>query len=141
MWRIFKTLGLMLFLSCFAQAEIGLLLGESTGQGMSRWTSAGHSAIYLSRVCPESPVRMRLCMPGEQGSVISNYISFNEDKPYEWNIVPLSVFLYGVEDAKDRPLYASPELRTALQDHYRQEHLADICPEGPCTDPKPTGAM
>ncbi len=112
------------------------MLGESTGQGMSRWTSAGHSAVYLSRVCPETPVRLRLCAPGEQGSVISNYINFNEDKSYEWNIVPLSVFLYGVEDAKDRPLYASPELRMALQERFRQQRLGDLCPEGPCTDPK-----
>ncbi len=136
MWGILKSLGLLLVLSCFAHADIGLLLGESTGQGMSRWTSAGHSAVYLSRVCPDTPVHLRLCAPGEQGSVISNYVSFDEIEPYEWNIVPLSVFLYGVEDAKDRPLYASPQLRAILQENFRKEHLGDLCPEGSCTDPK-----
>ncbi|HEY3929841.1 MAG TPA: hypothetical protein VGL89_15830 [Candidatus Koribacter sp.] len=137
MWGFFKTLALLLFLSCVAFADAGLMLGESTGQGMSRWTSAGHSAVYLSRVCPDGPVHLRLCAPGEQGSVISNYISFNEDKPYEWNIVPLSVFLYGVDDAKDRPLYASPELREALQRRFRENYLGEeVCPAGPCSDPK-----
>jgi hypothetical protein len=126
----------MFVLACLAHADAGLMLGESTGQGMSRWTSAGHSAVYLSRVCPDGPVRLRLCSSGEQGSVISNYINFGEDKPYEWNIVPLSVFLYGVDDPKDRPLYASPELRAALQERFREERLGDICPQGPCTDPK-----
>ena len=57
-------------------------------------------------------------------------------EPYEWNIVPLSVFLYGVEDAKDRPLYASPQLRAVLQERFRKDHLGDLCPEGVCTDPK-----
>jgi hypothetical protein len=136
MWGLTKNLGLVVILCCVAHADIGLMLGESTGQGMSRWTSAGHSAVYLSRACPDGPVRMRLCSPGEQGSVVTNYIDFSEDKPYEWNIVPLSVFLYGVEDAKHRPLYASPDLRAALQERYRQERLSEVCPEGPCTEGK-----
>jgi hypothetical protein len=136
MWRLFKSLGLAIFFSCLAHADVGLLLGESTGQGMSRWTSAGHSAVYLSRICPDGPVRMRLCRPGEQGSVLNNYIDFSEDKPYEWNIVPLSVYLYGVEDPNNRPIYASPELRAALQERYRQERLQEICLPGPCTEGK-----
>lgn len=136
MWGLAKTLSLFFLLGCLAHADVGLLLGESTGRGMSRWTSAGHSAVYLSRVCPDGPVRLRLCEPNEQGSVLTNYINFSEDKPYEWNIVPLSIFLYGVADAKNRPLYASPELRAALQEHFRQEQLKDICPMGPCTDGK-----
>src|SRR5947209_5689960 len=134
MWRFVRTLGLLLFLTCVARADIGLMLGESTGRGMSRWTSAGHSAIYLSRVCADTPVHLRLCAPGEQGSVLSNYINFNEDKPYEWNAVPLSVFLYGVDDPDNRPLYASPEVRAALQEHFREKYLKDLCPEGPCRD-------
>lgn len=136
MWRSVRFLASLLFLSCLAHADIGLMLGESTGQGMSRLTSAGHSAIYLSRVCPDTPVHLRLCEPDEQGSVLSNYINFGEDKPYEWNVIPLSVFLYGVEDAKDRPLYASPELRAALQENFRRQRLGELCPAGPCTDPK-----
>jgi hypothetical protein len=136
MWDFFKTLGLVLVLCTFARADVGLLLGESTGKGMSRWTSAGHSAVYLSRVCPETPVRMRLCAPGEQGSVLNNYVDFSEDKPYQWNIVPLSFYLFGVADAKNRPLYASPELRAVLQERYRREQLGAICPDGPCADGK-----
>lgn len=136
MWGTLKTLAWVVLLGCFAHADIGLMLGESTGQGMSRWTSAGHSAVYLSRVCPDGPVHLRLCESGEQGSVLSNYINFNEDQPYEWNVVPLSVFLYGVDDPANRPLIASPELRAALQERFRLNHLGSICPEGPCTDAK-----
>lgn len=136
MWGLIKSLGLVLLFCCFVRADVGLLLGESTGKGMSRWTSAGHSAVYLSRVCPDGPVRMRLCAPGEQGSVLNNYIDFSEDKPYEWNIVPLSVYLFGVENAENRPLYASPELRAVLQERYRRDRLGAICPDGPCAESK-----
>lgn len=136
MWGFLKTLAFVVLLSCFARADIGLMLGESTGAGMSRWTSAGHSAVYLSRVCPDGPVHLRLCADGEQGSVLTNYVNFNEDKPYEWNIVPLSIFLYGVDDPANRPLVASPEIRAALQERYRLLHLASICPAAMCTEAK-----
>lgn len=136
MWGFLKALGLVLLLSCLAHADVGLMLAESTGVGMSRWTSAGHSAVYLSRVCADTPIHLRLCAPGEQGIVLNNYINLGEDKPYEWNAISLNIYLYGVEDPADRPLYASPELRAALQERFREKYLGLLCPEGPCTDPK-----
>ena len=88
-----------------ASADAGIVLNESLDTSMARITGSGHSAIYLSRICPDnSPTKMRLCRPGEQGSVLSNYTTLGEDQPYEWNIVPLSVYLYGVEDPRNRPL-------------------------------------
>lgn len=134
MWGFLKNLAIVILLAGIAHADVGLLLNESTREGLSRFTASGHSAVYLSRVCPDGPVRLRLCAPGEQGSIISNYSDFGEDKPYEWNIVPLSYYLYGVETPADRPLYASPELRAALQEHFREKFLGDLCPAGPCTD-------
>src|SRR5262245_9995416 len=125
---------LSLFLTCpQLRADVGLLLGEPTGEGSSRWTSAGHSAVYFSRICPASPVKLRLCEPGENGSVLSNYATFGEVQAYEWNVVPLNVFLYGVEDEDDRPIFASPSLRRTLQDRFRERSLGDICPGPPCT--------
>lgn len=114
-------------------ADVGLLLHESVNEGISEWTNAGHAAIYFSSICPASPVEMRLCEPGEQGSVLSNYTDFDESQPYEWNVVPLNVFLYGVEDEKDRPLYASLALREALQERYRKRYLTELCSGPPCT--------
>lgn len=125
----------LLFLSLgatTARADVGILLSESTGQGYSRFTSAGHTSVYLSNICPASPVRLRLCRPGEQGSVLSNYSGFGEDKPYEWNIVPLSVFLYGVENADARPLYASRTVRRLLEDSYREKSLKGVCASQSC---------
>lgn len=119
-----------------AHADAGIVLSDSTGQGMSRFTGAGHASVYLSNVCPASPVRLRLCRPGEQGSVLSNYTTLDEDKPYAWNVVPLSIFLYGVDDPRDRPLYASQTMAILLQDSYRQKFLSRICTTQKCrTDP------
>ncbi len=103
-------------------------MNESTGKGASQLTDAGHSAVYLSNICPASPVKLRLCRPGEEGSVVSNYTSFRETGSYEWNIVPLSVFLYGVEDSSDAPLYGNEAALKLLREQYRKKYLDSICP-------------
>jgi hypothetical protein len=141
MKRNFKLLW-MIALAVFlgggmAHADVGLILNSSMDTGSSWLTSAGHSAIYLSNVCPDgSPVKLRLCAPGEEGSVLSNYADFEENRKYEWNIVPVSVFLYGVKNPADRPLYASLELRKMLQDEYRLASMRGVCESTECaTDP------
>ena len=111
-----------------ASADAGVVLNESLDTSVARITGSGHSAIYLSRICPDnSPVKMRLCRPGEQGSVLSNYTTLGEDQPYEWNIVPLSIYLYGVEDPDNRPLVSSKTIKAALEERYRKNYLAGIC--------------
>jgi hypothetical protein len=124
---------LLLTISPLARADVGLILSEATSHGMSRWTNAGHSAVYLSRACPASPVKLRLCEPGENGSVVSNYIRFQENLGYEWNAVPLNIFLYGVEDEEARPLFASASIRQVLQERFRDKYLQEICFGPPCT--------
>jgi hypothetical protein len=110
------------------RADAGVVLNESLDTSVARITGAGHSAVYLSRICPDSsPVRMRLCRPGEEGSILSNYTTLSEDQPYEWNIVPLSVYLYGVEDPSDRPLVGSKAIKAALEERYRDKYLAALC--------------
>jgi len=115
-----------------ASADAGVVLNESLDENVDRLTSTGHSAIYLSRVCSDSPVKLRLCRPGEQGSVLSNYINIGEDQPYEWNAVPLSVYLYGVENPANRPLFASYRIKRLLEDRYRQKYLTDYCTTESC---------
>ena len=120
-------------LASSAFADAGIILNESLDTSVARITGSGHSDVYLSNICPDnSPVKMRLCRPGEQGSVISNYTTLGEDQPYEWNIVPLSVYLYGVEDPQDRPLISSREIKTALEERYREKYLATVCTDARC---------
>jgi hypothetical protein len=132
---------LILLVGCLpAQAQIGLLLDAKPNVHLelgNEITGAGHAGVYLSRVCTVTPVQLRLCRPGEMGSVIQNYEDFKENESYEWNAVPLSVYLYGVEDPNQRPLFGSPELRSALQDRYRREYLQPVCTTERCiNDPR-----
>src|SRR5215813_4301325 len=118
--RILAFLVVICFFCCPPlHADIGLLLNETPAEGFSQLITSGHAAIYLSRLCPETPVKLRLCAPGESGSIISVYRGLEEDQDFEWNAVPLSLFLYGVENERDRPLLAWPELFRQLQDHAR----------------------
>jgi hypothetical protein len=133
---ISRWCALALLLACaaapVAYGDTGVILNESLDTSVARITGSGHSAIYLSRVCPDSPVKLRLCRPGEQGSVISNYTTLGEDQPYEWNIVPLSVFLYGVEDPSNRPMIGSQTIKHLLEERYREKFLAEYCESKSC---------
>ena len=113
-------------------ADVGVILNESLDEDFDRISSTGHSAIFFSRICPESPVKLRLCRPGELGSVMSNYVNIGEDEPYEWNIVPLNIYLYGVEDPRNRPLFASYRLKHLLEERYRRKYLSDYCTTESC---------
>src|SRR6202453_4126398 len=127
------VLALAALLTSRARADAGVVLNESLDTSVARITGSGHSAVYLSRICPDgSPIKMRLCRPGEHGSVLSNYTTRGEESPYEWNIVPLNVYLYGVENPADRPLMSSKEIKATLEERYRQNYLAGICDTKKC---------
>jgi hypothetical protein len=110
-----------------AWGDVGVVLNDSLDTSVARITGSGHSAVYLSRICPASPVKLRLCRPDEEGSVISNYTTLGEDQPFEWNIVSLNMFLYGVADPKNRPLFASWPVKRLLEESYREKVLGDYC--------------
>ena len=117
-----------------AYADVGVVLNESLDSSVARVTGSGHTAVFFSRICPgDSPVKLRLCRPGEQGSVMSNYTTLGENEPFEWNIVPLSIYVYGVGDLRDRPLFGSPEIKRLLEESYRERFLSAYCFGPPCT--------
>ncbi|HTS13264.1 MAG TPA: hypothetical protein VMH00_14200 [Candidatus Limnocylindrales bacterium] len=115
-----------------ARADVGIVLNESLDTSVARITGSGHSAVYFSRICPETPIKLRLCRPGEEGSVVSNYTTLGEDQPYEWNVVPLSIYLHGVENPANRPVFGSPKLKYALEERYREKYLSDYCTTNSC---------
>ena len=117
-----------------ADADVGIVLNESMDTSVDRITGTGHSAVYFSRICPDSPVRLRMCGPGEHGSVMSNYINIGEDQSFEWNIVPLNIYLYGVEDIQDRPIIGTFKIKHVLEDRYRKNYLSSLCEGAACRD-------
>jgi len=137
--RIAPFLGALLAVllgSSRARADVGVVLNESLDTSVARITGSGHSAVYFSRICPDSPVKLRLCAPGESGSVMSNYTTLGEDQPFEWNIVPLSVFVYGVQNPVDRPLFSSAKIKGLLEERYREAMLRNYCAGHSCQTSK-----
>jgi hypothetical protein len=132
----FFSLLFALLLGCLASSkaygDVGVVLNESLDTSVARITGSGHTSVYFSRICPASPVKLRLCQPGEQGSVVSNYISLGEDQPFEWNIVPVNVYLYGVENPRYRPIVGSQKIKHLLEDRYRENYLSEYCATESC---------
>jgi hypothetical protein len=135
--RILFSFALAFLLACLtcpqARGDVGIVLNESLDESVDRIAGTGHSAVYFSRICPESPVRLRLCRPDEHGSVMSNYINIGEDQRFEWNIVPLNIYLYGVEDPRFRPLFGSYKIKNLLEERYRTKYLSGYCDGPPCS--------
>jgi len=126
------TIVLLCLAASHAHGDVGVVLNESLDTSVARITGSGHSAVYFSRICPESPVKLRLCRAGEQGSVMSNYTTMGEDQPFEWNVVPLSIYLYGVEDSRYRPIVGSQKIKRALEERYRENYLSAYCDSESC---------
>ncbi len=131
-----KSLGLAALLACLlssrAYGDVGVILNETLNESVARVTGSGHTAVYFSRICPDSPIKLRLCRPGENGSVMSNYINLGEDERYEWNIAPFNLYAYGVEDPADRPLFGTDKIKAVLEERYREQALASYCTVKDC---------
>ncbi len=132
-YRRLQSLALLLFLSVLPQAhaDATLLLEEPYGH-FGAFTATGHAAVYLSRVCAETPVRLRRCIPGETGIVISRY---NKVAGYDWIAIPLIPYLYAVEGPNDVPLFVNPKVVAFLRNQYRKTYLEAIAPDQPDGEP------
>jgi hypothetical protein len=108
-----------------AHADVAFLMEEPYG-GFGSVNPTGHGALYFNHICAESPTRLRMCLPGEQGVVISRY---HKVGGYDWIAIPLLPYLYAVERAEDIPQSADAELRERLRDEYRRKHLEKIAPD------------
>lgn len=124
--RLIHIIGIMCF-TATAHASVTLLLEEPFGTfgGMN---PTGHTAVYLSRICANSPTSLRRCDPGEQGVVISRY---HRVGGYDWLAIPLLPYLYAVDQSDQVPLSVSPEAVALLRDSYRRANLEAIVPDGP----------
>jgi hypothetical protein len=114
-----------------AHAQATLLLEEPYSYD-GTFAGTGHAAVYLSRVCAETPTTMRRCRPGETGVVVSRYHHVNGR---DWLAVPLVPYLYAVNDAASIPLFADAKLVELLRHEYLQnnmpEEAGDFGPKAP----------
>jgi len=107
-------------------ASVALLVGEPYGTlgGMS---PTGHAAIYLNRVCAETPTRLRMCHNGEPGVVVSRYSRIDG---YDWIAMPVVPYLYAVDDLSEVPQSVDAADVSAMRNAYRREHLMMLAPDG-----------
>jgi hypothetical protein len=124
-WVVGAVVLLVLGLCPFSHASATLLLEEPYGK-LGFFTATGHAAVYLSGVCAETPLRLRPCLPGETGVVISRYDGIGG---HDWIAIPLIPYLYAVERPEDVPLFADAKMTAFLRDHYRRKYLENVAPD------------
>ena len=128
-WGLVVSIGLLW--TALAHADASLLLEEPYGH-FGAFTSTGHAAVYLSRVCADTPTVLRRCAEGEPGVVISRY---NKVAGYDWLAIPLIPYLYAVEAPDSIPLYANPKIVAFLRNQYRKNHLEAFAPDAADGEP------
>ncbi len=117
---------LLMWSSVQARASATLLLEEPYSVD-GTFAGTGHVAVYLDRVCADTPFQLRRCKMGEQGVVLSRYHGI---AGYDWFAIPLVPYLYAVEQPEQVPLYADPKLVSFLRDQYRRKHFQQFIPDG-----------
>ncbi len=123
--RIFLSFALLTGFVTYAKADATVLLEEPYSYD-GTLAGTGHTAVYLSRVCADSPLLLRRCKPDERGVVISRYTRI---AGHDWVAIPLIPYLYAVEKPEDVPLYADAKLVAFLRDRYRRSYLEEIAPD------------
>jgi hypothetical protein len=97
-----------------AWGQAALLLEEPYSYDGS-FAGTGHTAVYLARVCAETPFQLRRCGPGEEGVVISRYHGI---AGRDWIAVPLIPYLYAVRHQEDVPLFVDSKLVAFLREQF-----------------------
>ncbi len=108
-------------------ARVGLIVGEPFGS-FGTMMPQGHTSVYLADFCADGPVHLRPCGPGEPGVVLSRYHDLRHPA-LDWMAVPLTPFLYGVDDAAATPQTMDASLERELRERYRQAHLLAVVPD------------
>jgi hypothetical protein len=125
--KILAAVVCLVFACSSARADATLLLEEPFGD-FGAMNPTGHAAIWLNRVCADTPTHLRPCREGEIGVVLSRY---HRVDGYDWLAMPLLAYLYAVDDPSQIPDTATPRLELKLRDSYRREHLEDLVPDDP----------
>ena len=118
----FITLALMAFRGSEARAQAALLMEEPYGF-FGAINPTGHTAVYFANICADTPVKLRRCEPGEQGSVISRYQGI---AGYDWVAMPLIPYLYSVEGIAEVPARVDKATVRRLRNRYHEEHLGAL---------------
>ena len=112
---------------CSIEAELTVFVGEPFGN-FGSMMPLGHTAIYLSRVCADGPLKLRMCRSDEpQGVVLARYHRIGQ---YDWLASPVSEFLYAAAPGQQVQTYVTAESAWQARQQYRRRYLNTIVPDG-----------
>jgi hypothetical protein len=123
--RFMAALSVFTVLTCFAaraHAHAVLLMEEPYGF-YGTVIPTGHTALYFEQVCAETPIKLRRCLPGELGSVITRYPGI---AGYDWVAIPLLPYLYAVETPAEVPAHADRQAVWRMRLRYHERHLLSL---------------
>ncbi|MET0166602.1 MAG: hypothetical protein ABW318_16550 [Vicinamibacterales bacterium] len=112
---VLLVLSVVLATPTTSRADIGVIVLEPIG-ALGFFTRVGHAGTYFSNICQDgSPIRMRLCLPGESGGVVSKYSPLSEHEDYDWAIVPFEEYMHGFGSPDFAPMIGTPKLQSAIE--------------------------
>lgn len=115
--KVLLVASLVLVAASPSRGEVGVIVLEPVG-ALGFFTRVGHTGVYFSNICPDgSPVRMRLCGPGEAGGVVSKYSPLSEHEHYDWAIVPFDEYMHGLRAPELAPMIGTRSLQRAIEQH------------------------
>ena len=115
--EILLTFSVTLAMAGPVRADIGVIVAEPVS-ALGFFTRVGHVGTYFSNICPDaSPIKMRVCLPGESGGVVIRSSALSENEDYDWAIVPFEEYLHGFASPDLAPLIGTRKLQSAIEDH------------------------
>ena len=125
--RMLKSLPVLLILllllaPSIGKAQVALLLEQPYGF-FGALNPTGHSAIYMARICADTPLKLRRCNPDEMGVVISRYSDIDHR---DWIAIPIVPYLYSVEEIEDAPKSVDRPTVKHLRNLYHEQHLRSL---------------
>lgn len=115
-WLFLLVLIVVLAAATPSRADIGVIVLEPVS-ALGFFTRVGHAGTYFSNICQDgSPVKMRVCLPGEGGGVVSKYAPLSEHEDYDWAIVPFEEYMHGLASPRLAPLMRRRSCRAPSSD-------------------------
>jgi hypothetical protein len=91
-------------------------------------SSTGHAALLMDRLCSDDHIHMRLCRPGEDGSVVSRYKGING---YDWLAMSPGPYLFAVDSVDEVPGTVNVQEVDRLRMDYRANHPSSFAHDPP----------
>jgi hypothetical protein len=110
-----------------ARADVVLFI-EDPINFLGHVSSTGHAALLVEGLCSDDHIHIRLCKPGEDGSVMSRYKGING---YDWLAMPPGPYLFAVDSADEVPATASIVEVDRLRMDYRANHVGGFADDPP----------